>query len=41
MQVMNQIDLIIDVHIASQLPLIGEKINPMPPEQDKQINDFN
>ena len=38
---MNQIDLIIDVQIAWQLPLIDEKINPMPPEQDKQIKDFN
>ena len=37
MQVMNQIDLIIDVQIASQLPLIGEKINPVPPEEDSQM----
>lgn len=37
MQVMNQIDLILDVQIASQIPLIGEKINPVPPEQDKDM----
>jgi hypothetical protein len=37
MQVMNQIDLIIDVQIASQIPLIGEEINPVPPEQDNQM----
>ena len=29
MQVMNQIDLIIDLQIASQLPLIGEPIEPV------------
>ena len=37
MQVMNQIDLIIDVQIASQIPLIGEKINPLPPETENQM----
>jgi hypothetical protein len=37
MQVMNQIDLIIDVQIASQIPLIGEKIEPVPPEQDRDM----
>jgi hypothetical protein len=37
MQVMNQIDLIIDVQIASQIPLIGEKINPVPPESDQEM----
>jgi hypothetical protein len=37
MQVMNQIDLIIDVQIASQIPLIGEEINPVPPEQEPQM----
>ena len=37
MQVMNQIDLIIDVQLASQIPLIGEKINLMPPEEENQM----
>ncbi|MEJ2195026.1 MAG: hypothetical protein P8X73_09250 [Ignavibacteriaceae bacterium] len=37
MQVMNQIDLIIDTQLASQIPLIGEKINPMPPEEENQM----
>jgi len=37
MQVMNQIDLIIDVQIASQLPLIGQPIEPVtaPATDDK------
>ena len=38
MQVMNQIDLIVDVQIASQIPLIGEEINPVPPDQDVQMH---
>ncbi len=29
MQVMNQIDMIIDIQVASQLPLIGEPIEPV------------
>jgi len=37
MQVMNQIDLVIDVQLASQIPLIGEKINPIPPEEKNQM----
>jgi hypothetical protein len=37
MQVMNQIDLIVDVQIASQIPLIGEEIKPVPPDQDMQM----
>ena len=37
MQVMNQIDMIIDLQIASQLPLIGEPIEPVtdPASDDK------
>ena len=37
MQVINQIDLILDVQIASQLPLIGQPIKPVtdPPSDDK------
>ena len=37
MQVMNQIELIIDIQIASQLPLIGETIEPVtdPASEDK------
>ena len=37
MQVMNQIELIIDIQIASQLPLIGETIEPVtePAGEDK------
>jgi hypothetical protein len=37
MQVMNQIDLIIDLQIASQLPLVGEPIVPVtePAGEDK------
>ena len=37
MQVMNQIELIIDIQIASQLPLIGETIEPVtePASDDK------
>jgi len=37
MQVMNQIDLVIDVQLASQIPLIGEKINPISPEEKNQM----
>ena len=37
MQVMNQIELIIDIQVASQLPLIGETIEPVtdPAVEDK------
>jgi hypothetical protein len=37
MQVINQIDLILDVQIASQLPLIGQPIEPVtePANDDK------
>ncbi len=37
MQVMNQIEMIIDIQIASQLPLIGETIEPVtePASDDK------
>jgi len=37
MQVMNQIELIIDIQVASQLPLIGETIEPVtdPAAEDK------
>ena len=37
MQVMNQIDMIIDLQIASQLPLVGEPIEPVtdPASDDK------
>ncbi len=37
MQVMNQIDLIVDVQISSQIPLIGEEIHPVPPDQDIEM----
>jgi len=35
MQVINQIDMIIDLQIASQLPLIGEPIEPAPEQKGK------
>ncbi len=35
MQVMNQIEMIIDIQISSQLPLIGEPIEPLTEPEGK------
>ena len=41
MQVMNQIDMIIDLQIASQLPLVGEPIEPVTqPAGDEKGSDL-
>ena len=41
MQVMNQIDMIIDLQIASQLPLVGEPIEPVTqPASDEKGSDL-
>ena len=41
MQVMNQIEMIIDIQIASQLPLIGETIEPVTdPEGESKGSDL-
>ena len=41
MQVMNQIELVIDIQISSQLPLIGEPIEPVTePASEEKGNDL-
>jgi hypothetical protein len=41
MQVMNQIDMVVDIQIASQLPLIGETIKPVTqPASEEKGNDL-
>jgi hypothetical protein len=41
MQVMNQIEMVVDIQIASQLPLIGEPIEPVTePASEEKGNDL-